>query len=123
MNNPFKNNSLASGLLGFILGAGTLAGGQAIMDTSNSGNNNNGYNQPSSLYQSFDGSNGNSRKGTPAFHGLADNPNGDVVITKSGDCYHSAYGCSSLSRSRNLRTVERSDAEAAGISACSKCNP
>lgn len=120
MNNPFKNNSLASGLLGFILGAGTLAGGQVMMDTSNSGNNNNGYNQPSSLFQSFDE---NSHRSTMAFHGLEDNPDGDVVITKSGECYHSAYGCSSLSRSRNLRTVDRSDAEAVGISACSKCNP
>lgn len=30
MKNPFKNNPLASGLLGFILGAGTMAGGQAL---------------------------------------------------------------------------------------------
>ena len=106
--------------LGFILGAGTLAVGQVIMGTSNFGNNDNGYNQTSSFFQSFDG---NRPKGAPAFHGLEDNPDGDVVITKSGNCYHSAYGCSSLSHSRNLRTVDRSDAKAVGISACSKCNP
>lgn len=123
MNNPFKNNSLASGLLGFILGASTLAGGQAIVDTNNSGNKTKDNNQPSSLFQSYDGNNENKRKKNPAFHGLEDNPDGDVVITKSGDCYHSAYGCSSLNRSRNLKTVDRSDAEAVGISACSKCNP
>lgn len=36
MENPFKNNTLASGLLGFIMGMGTLAGVQALMSYSDS---------------------------------------------------------------------------------------
>ena len=120
MNNPFKNNSLASGLLGFILGMITLSGGQALLypkqqetvqrDSFFSGVSG-GTREPSSGYK------------TPSYHGLSHNPEGDVVITKSGDCYHSPYGCTTLRRSKNIRTVDRDDAEAVGLTPCTKCNP
>lgn len=120
MNNPFKNNSLASGLLGFILGIFTLLGGQSIISSTD----NEERVMPSSFFQVPDSKTSvpNLNRALP-FHGLTDNPNGDVVITKSGDCYHSPYGCSSLSRSKRFRTVDREDADNAGMTACSKCNP
>ena len=106
MRNPFKNNSLASGMLGFILGAGTWAGGQSIINNSSLYS----YTQPSGILDN-------------SFRGLDNNEDGDVVITPSGKCYHSIWGCRTLKRSNNCRKVTREQAEGAGLYPCSKCCP
>lgn len=119
MENPFKNNSLASGLLGFILGLGVYAGGDNLFSNTN---NKQTTSQPISTIV------GNTetdapKKSSKSFHGLQENSNGDVVITSSGKCYHSIYGCKSLKSNSKIRTVAREDAESVGYYACSKCNP
>lgn len=106
MKNPFKNNSLASGMLGFILGAGTLAGGQALIHN----NDDYSYSKPAGIMDT-------------SFHGLENDEEGDVIITPSGKCYHSIYGCNSLRRSKKCRKVTRDQAEGAGLTPCSKCYP
>ena len=46
---------------------------------------------------------------------------GDAYITPSGKKYHHNYYCPSLSKSRDIRQVNSSDADKAGLTACSKC--
>lgn len=110
MNNPLKNNPLAAGLFGYVLGIFTLLGGQAIVKDSNRSDT-----SVSSFYSS-----------TPtdlSFHGLEQNDGGDVAITKTGDCYHSLFGCSHLDRATRIRVVNREDAEERGMKPCTRCNP
>ena len=111
MNNPLKNNPLAAGLLGYVMGIFTLLGGQAIVGESNRSDA-----SVSSFYSS-----------TPtdlSFHGLEQNDGGDVLITKTGDCYHSLYyKCPSLNNSTVTRLVNREDAEEKGMKPCTKCDP
>ena len=126
MNNPFKNNSLASGLFGYILGALTMFGGSYLVDNpapeqhrtevqSEPNTNANGiFHAPSS------GSDSKINE-YPPYRGLSEDPEGDVLITKTGDCYHSIYGCSSVRYT--LRKVIREKAESVGFTPCSKCNP
>lgn len=114
MNNPFKNNSLAAGLFGYVIGVFTLLGGQAIVGNCNGRNaSNGGSSSVSSLFQPAEVDD--------SFHGLEQNDDGDVIITKSGNCFHSDYGCPALNRSRETRTVNRDDAEGKGMKPCSKC--
>lgn len=117
MDNPFKNNPLASGLMGFIIGAGVLWCGNSIISRPQQ------HEPTMSGFMSSDNDNRTFHHDTPPYHGLEEDPDGDVVITKSGSKYHSPYGCSSLSKSKNFRTVNREDAENVGIGPCSKCNP
>jgi len=110
MNNPLKNNPLAAGLFGYVMGIFTLLGGQAFVR---------GFNGSDTSVSSFYSS-------TPtdqSFHGLKQNDGGDVAITKSGDCYHSLYGCSHLNRAKEIRVVNREDAEEKGMKPCTKCDP
>ena len=76
MTNPFKNNSLAAGLFGYVMGVFTLLGGQAIMGNCNGSNSSNGSGSPvSSLYSS-------PNPVDDSFHGLEQNDGGiwsDVV--------------------------------------------
>lgn len=121
MKNPFKNNSLACVLLGFILGMITFSGWQALLFSKQQESV-----QRGAFFSGFLG--GGSREassgyGTPSYHGLENNPDGDVVITRYGDCYHSPFGCATLRRSKNVRTVDREDAEYVGLTPCTKCNP
>ena len=98
MNNPLKNNPLAAGLFGYVMGIFKLLGGQAIVKDSNRSDT-----PVSSFYSS-----------TPtdlSFHGLEQNDGGDVAITKTGDCYHSLYGCPHLNRATKIRVVNREDAD------------
>lgn len=113
MNNPFKNNSLAAGLFGYVMGVFTLLGGQAIVD--GIGNSQGSNHSVSSLYSPTP-KDGN-------FHGLEQNDGGDVIITKSGNCFHCDYECPSLNRARAIRWVNREDAEEQGMKPCSKCCP
>ena len=104
-----------SGLLGYILGALSIVGIQAIATPDREAESG----RISSFFQAGD----SGYKQDHAFHGLKENRDGDVVITKTGDCYHSPFGCSALSHSHHIRTVSQEDAEAAGMTACTKCNP
>ena len=119
MTNPFKNNSLAAGLFGYVLGVFTLLGGQAIMGNCNGSNSSNESNPPVSPFY----------PPVPpvpkddSFHGLEQNDGGDVAITKTGDCYHSLFGCSHLDRATRIRVVNREDAEERGMKPCTRCNP
>lgn len=116
MNNPFKDNSLAAGLFGYVMGVLTLLGGQAIMGNCNGSNPSNGVNFPvSSLYSP--------NPVDDSFHGLDQNDGGDVIITKSGNCFHCDYECPSLNRVRAIRWVNREDAEERGMKPCSRCCP
>lgn len=111
MNNPLKNNPLAAGLFGYVMGIFTLLGVQAIVKDPNRSDT-----PVSSFYSS-----------TPtdlSFHGLEQNDGGDVLITKTGDCYHSNYyRCPSLHKSTVTRLVNREDAEEKGMKPCTKCDP
>lgn len=143
MTNPFKNNSLASGLFGFILGLATFGGGQAIYDANS---------EPEVLYQTPNGlmavvpqqqtngvvekteekqeqtettkdsqNNQNSWRDHPPYKGLTDNPNGDVVVTKSGEKYHKSFNCSGLRNANNPIRVDKNDAINAGFGPCKRC--
>ena len=112
MNNPFKNNPLASGLLGFILGAGTLAGGQALFGGG-------GNDAVASGFGNF--SSGGMVKTETVYEQLDNHADGDVFVTKAGKCYHPNRYCSSLRRAKEVKQVYRSDAENVGLTPCSKC--
>lgn len=142
MANPFKNNSLASGLFGFILGLTTFGGGQAIYDANS---------EPEVLYQTPNGlmavvpqqqtngvveqpenkeqaeikqepqNNQNSWYNKPPYKGLTENPNGNVIVTKSGEKYHKSFSCSGLKKAKDPILVDRDDAINVGFGPCSKC--
>lgn len=105
MNNPLRNNSLASGLLGFILGAISFAGGQTLLGEPNDS-------PPISSFVDV-----------PNGDGIPYNEDGDVLVTPSGARYHNIRGCPSLKRSKNAYLTNREDAEKAGRTPCSKCHP
>lgn len=67
-----KDNPLACGLLGFILGAGGILGGQALVTDT----------KADSFF------NTNSQKKETNFDKIPYDPDGDIVITPSGDKYH-----------------------------------
>ena len=110
MNNPFKNNPLAAGLFGYVMGIFTLLGGQTIVR---------GFNSSDASVSSFY----TSPPTDLSFHGLEQNDGGDVAITKSDDCYHCLFGCSHLKRAKQIRVVNREDAEEKGMKPCTKCDP
>lgn len=112
MTNPFKNNSLASGLLGFILGMGTLAGGQALFSDKGDG----GVATGLGTFPDGDGT----KTETP-FEKLVSHDDGDVFVSKSGKCYHPNMHCPSLRRAKEVKQVYRCDAESVGLTHCSKC--
>ena len=115
MKNPFKNNSLAAGLFGYVMGVFTLLGGQAIMEYCKWSNSTDESDTPvSSFYKPV--------PKDDSFHGLAQDDGGDVIITKSGDCFHSYNDCPALNRSRNTRTVKSEDALERGMKPCTKCH-
>lgn len=116
MNNPFKNNSLASALLGIIIGIIGFAGYQELQKLRSGVENFIQVDNSSCTRDKSSDSN-------PPYRGLEPDPDGDVVITKTGNCFHSIYGCSTLGKSSNVRIVDRNMALEAGLSACSKCNP
>lgn len=74
------------------------------------------------------GSNGNASGGDAQAGSSADNStaSGDsdttAWVTPNGKKYH-RQGCRTLSRSKNLTTMTRSQAEANGLTACDVCNP
>ncbi|MBR3318865.1 MAG: hypothetical protein IKG21_13700 [Atopobiaceae bacterium] len=43
------------------------------------------------------------------------------LITETGNCYHTDYGCPSLSRSHNLQEMTVGEAEDMGLSPCGRC--
>lgn len=105
MKNPFKGNTLACGLLGFILGIGVTFGAQQICSQKTWGE---------SHYESGgDGSKDN-------FSTVETDVNGDVFFTKSGSKYH-YEGCSSLSRAKETKRTTREKAQAGGLKPCMKC--
>lgn len=112
MTNPFKNNSLASGLLGYILGVASLAGGQALFSDKGDGGVATGLG-------TFPG--GDVTKKETPFEKLVSHDDGDVFVSRSGKCYHPNMHCPSLRRAKEVKQVRRSDAESVGLTHCSKC--
>ena len=95
MKNPFKENSLASGLFGFILGLGVMFGGQQLFppdvvyeqDTNQtkeqlSDNSENSDQQPEEIV------------------------NSEIVCTPNGKCFHFRT-CGTLSNSKQLIPVTK----------------
>lgn len=106
MNNPFKNNSLASGLLGVIIGSGGTLGTQAIIDDEEDQKV-----ETVIPVQRGKGSN---------FDVVPYSENGDVVITAHGKKYHSEY-CHTLNRAKKVQRVNSEDARDVGLEPCSRC--
>lgn len=104
MENKFKNNPLACGLLGVLIGLIGTLGGQALLSGG-----------ISSLTSHFV-----QQKPMTNFDIVPYDENGDVYITAHGKKYHSEY-CSSLNRTKRVQKVNSSDAESAGLEPCSKC--
>lgn len=104
MRNEFKNNPLACGLLGIIIGAGSTLGGQALLDDDST------KNQEKHI----------SRKQGSNFDIVPYDEDGDVYITAHGKKYH-AESCYTLNRSKKIQRVNSEDAEEAGLGPCSKC--
>lgn len=117
MSNGFKDNPLACGLLGFILGSGGTLGGQAIID--HLGANQTTQPQPTGLLDTSVSPEA-PQKDPTNFDKVPYDPNGEYVITEGGKKYH-YDGCYTLKQSSKLQRVNSVDAEAAGLSACSKC--
>ena len=107
MKNPFKGNTLACGLLGFILGIGVTFGAQQICSPRKCG-------EPIQESHS-DGSKDN-------FSTVETDVRGDVVFTRSGNRYH-YEGCSGLSQANETRITTREKAQAGGLKPCMKCAP
>ena len=99
-----NDNPLACGLLGFILGAGGILGGQALVTDT----------KADSFF------NTNSQKKETNFDKIPYDPDGDIVITPSGDKYHYEW-CYTLNKAKKIRRANRHDAEAAGLEPCSRC--
>lgn len=104
MENKFKNNPLACGLLGVIIGSGGTLGGQALLSD--------GSSSPKPHVAQ--------KKSITNFDIVPYDENGDVYITAHGKKYHSE-NCYTLNRTKQIQQVNFSDAEAAGLTACSKC--
>lgn len=104
MRNIIKNNSFASGLLGALLGAGSVLGIQTF--TSN----------PDSITHEV------TTERQSAFESVVDDPNGPYVITRHGGKFHDP-GCRYLTSSppSNIKHVSEDDANAAGYKSCSSC--
>lgn len=117
MKNVFKSNSLASCLLGIIIGAAGHAGFEAIVD-------NNGSLQQSQI-SAFGSFGGNGNNAVPLyqdnFDRIPEDPDGDCVITPNGKKYHNPDGCISLRKSKRLRIVSSEKAREQGLGPCSKC--
>lgn len=113
MKNVFKNNSLASCLLGVIIGACGHAGYTAAVHAYSSSVS------PISAFASI--SPQPDAKEQSTFDKIPEDEDGDCIITPSGQKYHSIYGCVYLSKSKRIKKVESEDAEAAGLEPCSKC--
>lgn len=60
--------------------------------------------------------------GTKANSEAPSAPSSTVYVTPSGHSYHRA-GCSSLSRSKNVRSISAQDARNRGLKPCSRCQP
>ena len=116
MKNRFKNNSLASCLLGIIIGVGGHAGYDAIKDAINS------KQQPqiSGIANMPDGSSYPSIEQTN-FDRIPENEDGDCLITRKGKRFHNPDGCTYLRKSKQIRLVSSEDAQTAGLTPCSKC--
>lgn len=99
-----KNNPLACGIIGAILGSGATLGGQALLEG----------------HPGKQGITIGVLKSKDNFDLVPYSPNGNVVITRHGKKYH-IPSCYTLQRSKELQTVNVDDAEEAGLSACSKC--
>lgn len=99
-----KNSPIACGIIGAMMGSGATLGGQALLDN---------HTERTETTIGVKQSNDN-------FDLVPYSPNGNVVITRHGKKYHMP-SCYTLQRSREVQTVSSSDAEAAGLSACSKC--
>ena len=121
MNNPFKDNSLASGLLGFILGASSM-GGFLYNSAPNGSLVDEGSSSSTKLPRLKDEGIGNkNRNFDDVYHGLENDSDGDVIVTPSGSRYHSRYGCHHIKD--NYIIVKRESAEYQGLVSCSTCNP
>lgn len=144
MNNPFKNNSLASFLIGIIVGAGGCIGFYAItepeastspqgqmlgiMGTNTGGQNitqttspeQNDVNTPSASNDNSDMIHTQWYEGKK-YHGLTDNPEGNVRVTPAGKKYHRP-SCPNI-KGHDFISATQSDAENAGLTPCKKCKP
>ena len=115
MKNVFKNNSLASCLLGIIIGAAGHAGYTAVFDAYNSSSS---FASQISAFASMPQSDA---KELSTFDKIPEDEDGDCIITPSGQKYHNIYGCMYLSKSKRMKRAAIENAEAAGLEPCSKC--
>lgn len=100
MKNPFKGNTLACGLLGFILGIGITFGAQQICS-----------------HKTWEESHHEGGGDGRAFVNI----NGkDVDVA---DINKEDEGCSSLSLAKETKRTTREKAQAGGLKPCSKCAP
>lgn len=113
MRNYFKNNSLASGMFGFILGSATYA----IGDGAFTGNVDN---EETFVSRFMDADNKGCHE-DKNFCGLVDDETGDVFVSVSGRCYHNRRSCYTLNNSSRVIKVKREDAIEKNLSECSKC--
>ena len=115
MKNIFKNNSLASCLLGIIIGAGGHAGYTTVIDAIT---NKSQVIPTISPFGSFP--KGDSSKPS-VFDQIPEQEDGNCLITPSGQKYHHPDGCRYIAKSKRKKLVYSEDAEAAGLTPCSKC--
>ena len=134
MENEFKNNSLASLLLGILIGIGatllyqmisgklynngnvstsqTIGVASGIMSVPQETNQKSNYDEGNQPYN---------KKRQSKFERIQESEYGTVMVTKSGK-YHRP-GCSGLSRAKNPKLVEIDDAINEGFQPCQRCNP
>lgn len=117
MSSGFKDNSLACGLLGFIIGSSGTLVGQAIINQFNA--NRVKQSHPVGLFDASV-SQQTPKKDPTNFDKVPYDPDGEYVITEGGKKYHYER-CYTLKKSSKLQRVNSVDAEAAGLTACCKC--
>jgi len=105
----FDKNHIKSGIVGAMLGAGSVMGINALSDYTNgtisSFFNTSSYRGKASMYARVEA-----------------NANGDVFITTKGKKYH-REGCYILRQSDAMKRALRSDVLSIGYEPCKKCRP
>ncbi len=105
----FDKSHIKSGIVGAMIGAGSVIGINALSDLSKS--------TVSSFFETS-----SHKGGASMYERVETDADGDVFITTKGKKYH-REGCFILRQSDEVKQSSRSDVISAGYKPCKKCRP